>query len=248
MLLAALVLSTSVHAFHTSSKSDTPIEFSKPVKSEGGLGTTGYSETALERKYSEKVTEKDIRFTPKFAMPKPSNMTDEEWAKFQKEQKAEEARQKDKLIPEEKYQLADQVGVYVGWFGIVREAVPDAKSGTVRLTLEHKYFDGLVDLHQMIVSLHGAGDFTASLHKKDAWIPPLALVRVYGKVGKDKAGAPLVTAEFVRVWDWGVFAFMNYGKDRSNPQWVGLRTRSDDQSYAAAPKDDYYESLLGKRK
>ena len=165
MLIVALLVSASLHSFQGSSKSDTPIEFSKPIKSEGGLGTAGYSETPAERKFSEKVNEKDIRFKPKFEMPKAANMTDEEWAKFQKEQKAEEARNKDKVIPDEKYQLLDQAGVYVGWFGIVREAVPDAISGKLTLTLEHKYFDGLVDAHQMIVSIHGAGDFTASLQR-----------------------------------------------------------------------------------
>jgi hypothetical protein len=248
MMIAALLISASFHSLQGSSKSDTPFEYSKPTKSESGLGTAGYSESPSERKFSEKVNEKDIRFKPKFEMPKAANMTDEEWANFQKEQKAEEARKQDKVILDEKYQLVDQAGVYVGWFGIVREAVQDTKSGNLTLTLEHKYFDGLVDLHQMIVSIHGAGDFTASIHKKNAAIPPLALVRVYGKVAKDKAGAPTVTAEFVRVWDWGLFAFMDYGKDKSNPKWVSLRMLPEDKSYAAAPKDEYYESLLGKRK
>jgi hypothetical protein len=248
MMLAVFIVSAAFHSLQASTKGDTPIEVSKPVKSEGGLGTTGYSASPAEQKFSEKVNEKRIRFKPKFEMPKPSNMTEEEWAASLKEQKAAEARQQDKVIPEDKYQLADQAGAYVGWFGIVREAIPDAKTGTLTITLEHKYFDGLVDLHQMIVSIYGAGDFTATVHKKNAAIPPLSLVRVYGKVAKDKAGAPMIAAEYLRVWDWGLFAFMSYGSDKSNPKWVSLRMRPDDKSYDSSPKDDYYESLLGKRK
>ena len=111
MLLAALLISASVHSFQTSSKGDTPIEFSKPITSEGGLGTAGYSETPAERKFSEKVTEKAIRFKPTFEMPRAANMTDGEWATFQKEQKAEEARSQDKVIADEKYRLHDQAGI-----------------------------------------------------------------------------------------------------------------------------------------
>src|SRR5438105_329870 len=91
MMIAALLVSVSFSPFQASSKGETPIEFSKPVKSEGGLGTAGYSESAPERKFSEKVNEKDIRFKPKFELPKPANMTDEEDAKIQKVQKAEQA-------------------------------------------------------------------------------------------------------------------------------------------------------------
>ena len=130
----------------------------------------------------------------------------------------------------------------------MRSISTDPKAGSATLALEHKYFDGLVDGNQMIVSIHGAGDFEATLRAKNPSIPKLALVRVYGKVAKDKDGTPRISAEFVRVWDWSLFAFMDYGKDKSNPKWVSLRTLPDDKSYSSNPDEAYYQSLLGPRK
>jgi hypothetical protein len=176
-------------------------------------------------------------------MPKPTNMTDEQWEKFQKDM--EKQKERSDRIPNDKYQLADQADQYAGWFAIVRASAPDEKKGVTTLTLEHKYFDGMVDLHQQIVSLYGAGDFTATLKSPDPRIPALALVRVYGKVAKDKDGAATISAEYVRVWDWGLFAFMDYGKDKSNRKWVDLRKAQ--RAYTSRPDNDYYESLLGKR-
>jgi hypothetical protein len=247
MIIATLLAVSSLAFFQSGGKGDTVVEFSKPQKGEA-MSTVGYAESSAEQSYSKKVTEKPIRFKPKFEMPKAANMTDEEWAKFKKEEKEREDREKGKVIPDETYQLADQVGAYVGWFGIVRSVSFDPKAGSATLTLEHKYFDGLVDGHQMIVSLHGAGDFTAALRKKDAAIQKLALVRVYGKVSKEKDGTLRIAAEFVRVWDWGLFAFMDYGKDKSNAKWVSLRSLADDKTYSSNPDDAYYQGLLGPRK
>lgn len=148
-------------------------------------------------------------------------------------------------IPQDTYQLADQAGQYVGWFGILREASWDDKAKVTTLLLEHKYFDGLTDLHQQIVSLYGAGDFTATVAKRETGIPLLSLVRVYGKVVKD--GSPRLAAECVRFWDWGVFAFMDYGKDRTNPKWQKLRSVPGSDAYSSRPTAAYYEERLGKR-
>src|SRR5690606_20423728 len=113
------------------------------------------------------------------------------------------------------YELAKQVGEYVGWCGIVRGNEFDTASATTRLLVEHKYFDGLTDLHQQIVSIYGAGDFHVVLPGKVTAdeVPPLCLVRVYGTMFNDEAGRPTLNADYVRVWPWGVFAFMDYGTD-----------------------------------
>ena len=58
---------------------------------------------------------------------------------------------------ERAYELAKQAGEYVGWFGIVRQKTFDAAANETRLTLEHKYFDGLIDAHMQVVSIYGAG-------------------------------------------------------------------------------------------
>ena len=59
--------------------------------------------------------------------------------------------------------------------------------------------------------------------------------------------APTIAAEYLRVWDWGLFAFMHYGKDKSNPKWVALRKVPAEKAYDSKPTPAYYESLLGKR-
>jgi hypothetical protein len=223
----------------------TPVEMSQPLKGGGGLGTMAYPATAKETPFLKKVTEKPVAFWSELKMPKPDNMTEEEWAKFQKDQQKQKDKDKDKVIPEEKYRLAEQAGQYVGWFGIVRES--SEKSGVTTLSLEHKFFDGAIDLHQQIVSIHGAGDFTATLKAAKPAIPKLALVRVYGKVAKDKEGAVSIAADYVRVWDWGLFAFMDYGKDQSNPKWIELRKVPKEKAYSSRPSPSYYEELLGKR-
>jgi len=223
------------------------IEMSKPEKGGGGLGTAGYGETTKEAPFLKKVTEKDVAFWSDVKLPKPTNMTDEEWAKFQKEGEKQREQEKAKTIPQDKYQLADQAGQYVGWFGIVRESSKEEKTGVTTLTLEHKYFDGMVDLHQQIVSIYGAGDFTATISKASTAIPKLSLVRIYGKVAKRKDGTATVAAEYVRVWDWGLFAFMDYGKDKSNPKWIALRKVPGDKAYTSRPGASYYETLLGPR-
>lgn len=247
MILGALWMLGTLLPLQDGGKKETPVEMSQPLKGGGGLGTAAYGATAKEAPFLKKVTEKALLFWSDIKMPKPTNMTDEEWAKFLKEEQKQKEKDKANTIPEDKYQLADQAGQYVGWFGIVRESATDEKSGITTLTIEHKFFDGMVDLHQQIVSIFGAGDFSATLRKGKTVLPALALVRVYGKVAKDKNGAPTIAAEYVRAWDWGLFAFMNYGKDRSNPKWVALRKVAADASYSSRPTPEYYEQLLGKK-
>jgi hypothetical protein len=226
---------------------DVPIEMSQPQKGGQGLGTAAYQETAKEAPFEKKITEKPVAFWTDIKLPKPENMTDEEWAKMKKEMEKEREKAKETTISDEKYQLKDQAGKYVGWFGIVRSSSWDPQAKTTTLRLEHKYFDGMVDLHQQIVSLYGAGDFQVTVKKEKTGIPPLSLVRVYGKVTLDKEKRPVVAAEYIRVWDWGLFAFMDYGKDKTDPQWVKLRKVPGEEAYDSRPTKEYYEERLGKR-
>jgi len=139
-------------------------------------------------------------------------------------------------------------GRRIAWFGIVREVVEDKTKNETRLSVEMKYFDGLTDLHLQIVSLFGAGDFGVVIHKTGHQIKKLSLVRVYGKVVSEEDGVPVVSAQFARVWNWKLFAFMAYGNDKSNPKWVKLRKMQDkDDIYRSDPDDQYYEERLGSR-
>ena len=190
-----------------------------------------------------KVSEKPIDLWSHVKMPKPSNVTDSEWARMQKEEDGAKA----KMIPAEDYRLADQVGQYAGWFGIVRQKKRNDNQGVTTLLVEHKYTDGLTDLHIQVVSIYGAGDFTVALPMKADDIPLLSLVRVYGKVSKGDDGMPAVAPEFIRVWDWGLFTFMDYGQDRTNPNWLKLRKVSGEAVYSPRPTQQFYEERLGKR-
>ena len=143
--------------------------------------------------------------------------------------------------------LKGQPGRRVAWFGIVRNVQEDKGKNETRLRVEMTYFDGLTDLHQQIVSLYGAGDFEAVIPGTGHGIEKLSLVRVYGKVAGETSGIPLVSAQFVRVWDWGLFAFMDYGQDKSDPQWVKLRKVEKLEFYSSEPNRRYYELRIGPR-
>ncbi len=143
--------------------------------------------------------------------------------------------------------LQAKPGKRVAWFGIVREVDEDKTKNETHLTVEMKYDDGLTDLHLQIVSFYGAGDFRVIIPRTGHGIKKLSLVRVYGQVASDSGGVPLIDARFVRVWDWKLFAFMPYGEDRSNPQWVKLRKVDKLDVYSSEPDDRYYEKRLGSR-
>lgn len=143
--------------------------------------------------------------------------------------------------------LQGPIGRRVAWFGIVRDVAEDDEKHETRLLVEMKFFDGLTDIHQQIVSIFGLGDFRATIPGTGHKIKKLALVRVLGKVTGEEKGLPVVSAEFVRCWDWGLFAFMDYGTDKSNAEWVKLRTVDPNDSYSSDPGPMYYEKLLGKR-
>ena len=135
------------------------------------------------------------------------------------------------------------------WFGIVRDIKEDKQKKQTRLLVEMKYFDGMTDLHLQVVSLAGAGEFLAVIPGVGHKLKNLSLVRVYGKVTGETKGVPLVSAAYVRSWDRGLFAFMPFGDDKSNPQWVKLRKvkAGDMDVYSSNPDRQYYEDRLGKR-
>jgi hypothetical protein len=144
------------------------------------------------------------------------------------------------------------VGKRIAWFGIVRQVEEHKQRRETVLDVEMKYFDGFTDAHQQIVSIYGAGDFHVVIPGTGYRIKKLALVRVYGKVERESGvresgGAPVVSPEFVRVWDWKLFAFMPYGNDHSNPNWVKLRKMDESRIYSSHPDVPYYEQILGAR-
>jgi hypothetical protein len=143
--------------------------------------------------------------------------------------------------------LRGAVGRRVCWFGIVREVQEDKARDNTVLVVEMKYFDGLTDLHLQVVSICGAGDLRAFLRGTGHKIKRLSLARIYGKVTKEDGTVPTVAADYVRLWDWGLFTFMDYGKDKSNPKWVAARQIKSENAYSSAPDREYYEKLLGKR-
>jgi len=145
------------------------------------------------------------------------------------------------------YSIHAKSDKYVSWYGIVRGVVLDKGGKGYTLLLEHKYFDGLTDCHIMLVSQSGSGDFTASLQGNVEAIPPLALVRVYGKVGAEKDGIPQIAAEYIRVWPWLTFTFSDLGaEDHSNPRWAQYcKLCKNDRIYNPYPTRDYYLQMLG---
>ena len=172
-------------------------------------------------------------------------MSDADWQKM----KAEADEEKKALIPSGEYALVKQVGQYVGWFGIVRASSFDEKTGETRLLVEHKYFDRLTDLRLQIVSIYGAGDFRTVLPGKVSAteIPRLSLICVYGSVTRGPDGRAQLKADYVRVWNWGLFSFMDYGLDKSSPEWVKLRKVTGPLVYSPTVDTKFYEDRLGKR-
>ncbi len=244
-ILATVVLLALCSAASALAETSVPVRHSKPFNAGRGDGTIGYRLLEDEAPYFAKITEKRIDLWAHIRMPKPLNMSDAEWEQMQ----AESREKKKALIPAEDYELVKQVDEYVGWFGIVRGNVFDESRGETRLRVEHKYFDGLTDLRLHIVSIYGAGDFDAVIPGKlsAAEIPLLSLVCVYGVVSRSEGGRVELKPDYVRVWDWGLFAFMDYGTDKSRSEWVKLRSVSGPLVYSSAVDRTYYEERLGKR-
>jgi hypothetical protein len=193
----------------------TPVEVEpvKELKPTGSLGTCGYTPTATEAPFFDKLVPTE-RATGSFM---------------------------------EEYDIHKKNNVYVSWYGIVRGISRAAGTDDRwQLLLENKYFDGMTDCHIMLVSMSGSGDFVARLQIKEVAIPALSLIRVYGKVTRDKDGTPAIEAEFVRVWPWMTFTFTGLGgKDRSNPRWRKGCRICEGRIYKPYPNEQYYRDALG---
>lgn len=222
-----------------------PIRQSTTIQGGKGLGTRVYTPLEDEAPFCKKVTEKQIDLWADVTMPKPSSSSEEEWKKMEKENIEREKT----LISVEDYELKQRIGEYVGWFGIVRKTEYDATKDQTNLLIEHKYFDGATDLDLQVVSIYGAGDFHVVIpgQVRESLVPPLSLICAYGKVSKGRDDVPTLTAEYIRVWDWGLFTFMDYGKDKSNSNWTKLRKVAGGEAYSSQPTLDFYEERLGKR-
>jgi hypothetical protein len=241
----ALVISllSSISFGSLAAEPESIIEFSKPKKSPGFLGTTKYPPTDQEKQFFSRVTEAPapIVWIGEQMPPPTGQKEDPKGAAAQKKRDEEDHRQA------VAYTLASQAGKYVAWFAIVREASFNNQAQRTELLLEHKYSDDLTDAHLQVVSLYGAGDFRAILTGKPGHIPPLGLVRIYGVLSIGADGLPVIAVDYARVWDWGLFTFMDYGIDKSNPKWVALRHVTSEQIYSSRPNLEYYEQRLGKR-
>jgi hypothetical protein len=147
----------------------------------------------------------------------------------------------------ERYDIHQENGKFVSWYGIVRKINRVPQSDSWELILEHKYFDGLTDCHIMLVSMSGSGDFAARVQANDAPIPALALVRIYGTVREQENGIPLIGAESVRVWPWLTFTFTDLGaEDKTNPRWrKDCKICEGGRVYRAYPDERHYRDALG---
>ncbi len=147
----------------------------------------------------------------------------------------------------QRYSIHGKTGTYVAWFGIVRGITAAAEpGGGVTLLIQHQYFDGETDCHIMLVQWTGDGDFTAKLKVDPSAIPALSLVRVYGSITGEKHSVPEVQVDYIRVWPWRMFNFMDLtGNDHTNPRWRKSSQVSGMNVYNPYPKDDYYFTLLG---
>jgi hypothetical protein len=117
--------------------------------------------------------------------------------------------------------LSVKAGDTVSWFALVRDIFEDKSWPDGRiLGLQVLYFEGMTDEHLQTVSINGPGDAIAELRGKGEALIPLMLVRVYGRVtAVTQAGIPIIEADFVRYWPWGMFNFRDYGEDHSDPVW-----------------------------
>ena len=149
----------------------------------------------------------------------------------------------------EPYSIHGKKGKYISWFAIVRGMSKDPDvANRYHLLLEQKYFDGMTDCHIMLVSIGGSGDFSATLDAAEASsIPPLSLVRAYGKVTDEANGSPAVETEYVRVWPWLAFTLTDLGpEDKGNPKWRKLcKLCNSGRVYKPYPDENYYRAVLG---
>ena len=209
----------------------------------GTLATVGYIPLAAEISFRNKVNEPAISLWPEIPVELPPRPTDKKKPDTPAPKNNVQETKAPAEIPSKVFTLEMADGKYAGWMGILRANT--AEDGKHKWTVEHKYFDGLCDAHLQIVSLYGAGDFSATVPASAAGVPLLSLVCLYGPVTKTPAGIT-IAPEFIRVWKQPLFTFMDYGVDHSNAKWIALRKVDSDHIYSPSPDQAYYDLRLGK--
>jgi hypothetical protein len=198
----------------------TVFEFEFPSHPESYGGTCDYSPTELEEAWFNRLSEKDRRTL--------------------------------QTTPDEKYpstfQLAGHRDQFVSWWGIVRDIkrLPNGKGAT--LLIQNTYDDGQTDCNRQTVQIYGAGDFEANLTELPKDIIPLVLVRVYGVVTDERENRPVIKADYMRVWHWLQFNFMDFGEDHSNPEWKKRQNLPKDALIYDIISQAYYLERLGPTK
>ena len=213
-----VVVAAFVCAIVAGNARSTVIEFSidKAPLAEG-VGTCFYEATPTEKSYYDRLSEGDRVTTH-------SGPSDQ---------------------PESSFTLRGHEGQFVSWFGVVREIKPDATGSGGRLLVQNTYSEDLTDCHIQTVSLNGAGDFEVESDALPPDLIPLVLIRVYG-VESEHDPSVLIRADYIRVWHFGQFNFMDYGQDHSNPEWrKRIHLPEGESFYHFWGSRKYYNERLG---
>jgi hypothetical protein len=205
--------------FSTRLANGTIVEFSIDKAPLPGLsvGTCGYSPTEVEKIWFDQLSEDD---------------------------QATIQLKSDEI--ESRFQLAGHDNQFVSWFGIVRAINRDPEGKGATLLIQNTYSDGLTDCHTQTVEISGAGDFEIMLSELPDDIIPLVLVRAYGFVTGKQEQRPVINADYIRVWHWFQFNFMDFGEDHSNPEWKKRQKLPEGETiYHIGVSRRYYEERLG---
>jgi hypothetical protein len=197
----------------------TVFEFEFASDAKGYGGTCDYSPTKLESRWFSKLSEKDRSTLQTPAGEKyPSS-----------------------------FHLAGHQNEFVSWWGVVRK-IKRSGSNSASLLIQNTYDDGQTDCSFQTVQLYGAGDFEVDLSELPRDIIPLVLVRVYGVVTETREGRPVIKADYVRVWHWFRFNFMDFGEDQTNPEWKRRRKLPPNALIYDLMSTEYYLQRLGPTK
>jgi hypothetical protein len=222
MRLRSLLLFGFVHSgFLLAAHGNTLVEFSidEAPLSDGAVGTCEYGPTDTEKPFLLRLSEEGrstIETRP------------DEWGEPQH------------------FTLHGHQGEFVSWFGIVRHITRIGWPHHGRLLLQNTYFSQYTDCHTQTVEINGGGDFQAELSDLPDDVIPLVLVRVYGVVRQEIDGCPVISAEYVRVWHFFQFNFMDFGLDHSNPEWRNrIKLDPGERIYHIGVSPTYYAERLG---
>ena len=213
-------------AFVVLTDAQTTVEFSKDKEfpTDGSLATSGYEPTKMEKAYYDRLPE------------------DDRWTTQNKPSENHEIKLE--------FNLHGHNGQFVSWTGIVRKINHETGRRGGTLLVENKYGSDLSDSHIQTVSINGGGDFKVKISDVPKDLIPLVLVRVYGFVTADERALPVIDAQYIRVWHWFQFNFMDYGEDHGNPEWKkNVRLGVGERIYHSGTFSElslrYYRDRLG---